>query len=228
VEHAEWQKPDGKKGRSGMNKQELAQWFDDLKGLLEPAYVAAEKPWQQSGFGIHDTQRTFERWEAHRKPVADAVTSSGAFLDIGCANGFLLECVLQWVRERDLTVIPYGLDLSEKLVEMAKARLPQYAGNMFVGNGWDWTPPQTFDYVRTELVYVPDELQQAYVQRILNLYLHRGGRLLAAEYRGRNDTAPALTVDRDLAALGFPIERVTTGTWEGIEQVRVAMIPRPA
>jgi hypothetical protein len=135
--------------------------------------------------------------------------------------------VLQWVRERDLTIIPYGLDLSDKLVAMAKARLPQCANNMFIGNGWDWTPPQPFDYVRTELVYVPNELQKAYVQRILDRYLRRGGRLLAAEYRGRDHTAPTLTVDRDLSAFGFPIERVTTGSWGGLEQVRVAVVPNP-
>ena len=124
-------------GRTGMDQHDLAKWFDDLKGLLEPAYVAAEKPWQQSGFGLRDPQRTFERWRAQRKPVADAVTSSGTFLDIGCANGFLLECVVQWVGERGLAVTPYGLDLSDKLVAMAKTRLPQFADNLFVGNGWD-------------------------------------------------------------------------------------------
>jgi hypothetical protein len=52
----------------------------------------------------------------------------------------------------------YGLDLSEKPVAVARARLPAAADHLCVGNGRDWLPPRTFDYVATALEYVPDAL----------------------------------------------------------------------
>ncbi|MDQ2743733.1 MAG: class I SAM-dependent methyltransferase [Chloroflexota bacterium] len=206
-----------------MNKQELEQWFAANKTFLESAYMAGQQPWQQSGFGVHSA-RTYEQWAAHRKPVADAVNSSGTFLDIGCANGYLLECMLHWAEERALTIVPFGLDLSEHLIALAKLRLPTFTRHMFADNAWNWTPPQTFDYVRTELVYVPDELHREYVARILDRYLHTGGRLLAAEYRARDNTDANLSVDSRLKALGFTVEAMNCGYWQGLEVTRIAVV----
>jgi len=206
-----------------MDKQELEQWFAANKTLLESAYMAGQHPWQQSGFGVHSA-RTYEQWVAHRKPVADAVSSSGAFLDIGCANGYLLECMLHWMEERGLSIVPFGLDLSEQLIALAKSRLPTFSYHMFVGNAWNWTPPRTFDYVRTELVYVPDELHREYVARILDRYLQIGGRLLAAEYRARDNTDASLSVDSRLRTLGFTVKAVNSGYWQGLEVTRIAVV----
>ncbi len=209
--------------QESMDKQELEQWFTTNKALLEGAYMAGQHPWQQSGFGVHSAH-TYEQWQAHRKPVADAVSSSGTFLDIGCANGYLLECVLHWTDERGLTIVPFGIDFSEQLIALAKSRLPTFSDHMFAGNAWDWMPPQTFDYVRTELVYVPDELHREYVARILDRYLQTGGRLLAAEYRARDDTDASLSVDSRLKALGFTVEAMNCGYWQGLEVTRIAVV----
>ena len=130
-----------------MDEQELAQWFEANRTLLETAYLASEDPWQQSGSSI-GRKRTGEHWAAQRRCTAECLDHSGSFLDVGCANGYLLECMLQWTRERNLKIIPYGLDFSEKLVALARQRLPQYADHLFVGNAWDWIPPHPFDYVR--------------------------------------------------------------------------------
>lgn len=209
-----------------MDSGSLARWFDAEKTLLETAYIAAEQPWQQSGFGLH-TPRDAEQWEAHRRVIADAVDRSGAFLDIGCANGYLLECLLQWTGERGLTLDPYGLDISERLVALARQRLPAHAGHLFVGNAWDWTPPRTFDFVRTELVYVPDALYREFIARLLDRYLAPGGSLLLAEYRTHGDDAPPLSIDRQAANLGFPVARVLSASWDGIERTRLAVISTP-
>jgi hypothetical protein len=37
----------------------ISTWFDDLRSLLESAYVRAQEPWQGSGFGLN-TPRTRE------------------------------------------------------------------------------------------------------------------------------------------------------------------------
>lgn len=211
-----------------MSSDELKEWFGANKHLLENAYIAGEQPWQQSRFGLHG-QRTYEQWEALRHPVAERLDRSGTFLDIGCANGYLLECVMRWAAERDLEIIPYGLDFSEKLVALAQQRLPRYTQNIFVGNAWDWTPPITFDYVRTELVYVPEDMHKEYITRILRGFLKPGGKLLLAEYRGRTIERPLipkplLSIDQDVADLGFAVESVRSGFWAGLEQTRIAVL----
>lgn len=72
-----------------MNNEELARWFEQNKKVLETAYLAGTLPWQQSGFGLH-TPRSELDWEALRRPIAACIESAGTFLDIGCANGYLL------------------------------------------------------------------------------------------------------------------------------------------
>ncbi len=209
-----------------MNDEELARWFEANKTLLETAYLAAEDPWQQSGSGMGE-KRTVDNWNAKRRCIADCMERSGTFLDVGCANGFLMECVVQWAAERGVTIDPYGLDFSEKLVAFARQRLPQYADHFFVGNAWDWTPPHTFDYVRTELVYVPDELYGRYAHRLLEQFVAPGGALLAVEYSPKDKPNIGLDIDRYLERLGFAVAEVKQAFWEGVEKTRVAVIRKP-
>ena len=72
-----------------MDNDELKEWFARLQEMLEPSYLAAAEPWKQSGFS-----GPFERWVACRRPIAKCMTAPGAFLDIGCANGYLLDIQL--------------------------------------------------------------------------------------------------------------------------------------
>jgi hypothetical protein len=62
-----------------------ADFLRDLDAL-ESSYLASSDPILQSGFGGGP-----ERWRAERSPLLDAVNTNGTFLDVGCANGFLLE-----------------------------------------------------------------------------------------------------------------------------------------
>lgn len=208
-----------------MHDDELSKWFEANKNILETAYLAGTQPWQRSGVGLHAPRSVLD-WEVLRRPIADCITSSGTFLDIGCANGYLLECVLLWTQERGLQVIPYGLDFSEKLVELARQCIPEYANHIFVGNAWEWTPPQTFDYVNTTLYYVPDELQEAFVYRLLKEYVRADGRLLVAEYSGKNTGMPEIKIDEKLRQWGFSIEMVKSNHLETdmMAQTRVAVI----
>jgi SAM-dependent methyltransferase len=190
-----------------MNDEELSRWFEANKNILETAYLAGTYPWQQSGVGLR-TPRNAQDWEVLRRPIADCFTTSGTFLDIGCANGYLLECILSWTQECGLQITPYGLDISEKLAVLARQRLPQYADHIFVGNAWDWSPPQTFDYVNATLYYVPDELRETFIHRLLDRYVQPGGYLLIAEYLGRNTGIPEIRIDEELKHWGFSIEVV--------------------
>jgi SAM-dependent methyltransferase len=164
---------------------ELQAWFANIRNALETAYLAHDEPWKQSGMS-----GPAERWAALRKPIADCLEHSGSFLDIGCANGYLLESCLAWTAERNIVLEPYGIDLSPRLVALAQRRLPLFASHMVVANAFEWLPPQRFDYVRTELVYVPAAYEKQYVERLLAHYLKPDGRLLVANYM-EGDPNPA-------------------------------------
>ena len=157
--------------------ESLEEWFLSLRATLEEAYLKQEEPWKQSGFSGPE-----DRWVSLRKPVADCIDKSGSFLDIGCANGYLLECCLKWTAERNIGIEPFGLDFSEKLLGLAWKRLSNYSHNFFVGNALTWLPPRRFDFVRTELVYVPAEYEKRYIEFILKNHLNPGGKLLMANY----------------------------------------------
>jgi len=208
-----------------MNDEELTTWFEQNKKVLERAYLAGTLPWQQSGFGLR-TPRSAQDWEALRRLIADCIESAGTFLDIGCANGYLLECILHWTQERGIQMTPYGLDFSEKLVALAQRRLPQYASHLFVGNVWDWEPPMTFDYVNTTFDYVPHELHEAFVNRLLQRYLHPEGRLLVAEYLGKsvNPFRLRIPVDQHLGQLGFGVASVRSASIDEFAMTRIAVI----
>lgn len=160
-----------------MEKDQLDDWFDHVRQVLETAYLSHAEPWRQSGMSGPEG-----RWAALRKPVADCIDRSGSFLDIGCANGYLLECCMKWTAERGISIDPFGLDLSARLVELARQRMSKFADYFYVGNAFYWQPPQRYDFVRTELVYVPGDYERAYVVRLIQHFLKPGGRLLVANY----------------------------------------------
>jgi Methyltransferase domain len=110
---------------------------------FEQAYLATDDPRAQSGF-----HGSAERWEAARRPIVEALDRDGTFLDIGCANGLLMESVVEWA---PVEIEPYGLDFAPALVELARRRLPQWADRIWVGDARTWTPPGRFDFVHTRL-----------------------------------------------------------------------------
>ena len=109
---------------------------------LEAAYLKEDDPIRQSGF-----RGGADRWRAERGPILDAIETDEDLLDIGCANGYLLERLVKWGRKRGLRLTPHGLDQGSRLIELAKRRLPEYADNFHVGNVWDWQSPRKYRYV---------------------------------------------------------------------------------
>lgn len=176
-------------------------YYREIQELLERHYLGAETPQGQSGFGGDAV-----RWERARRVITAAMDRDGPFLDIGCANGLLMESVTAWCAERGLTVEPYGLDISESLVALARRRLPEWADRLYVGNAIDWEPPMRFDYVRTELDYVPPARRQAYVERLLREVVTTGGRLIVCAYGSSREGRPrAELVGDQLRGWGFQV-----------------------
>ena len=134
-------------------------WHEAIAAIVVPAYLRAETPWGQSG-----KSGTAADWEWSRSHVADAIHHDGSFLDVGCASGYLMECLPRWTA---FEIEPYGLEISPELAELARTRLPHWAARVFVGNALDWEPPREFTYVRTGLEYVPAARRRELVTRLL-------------------------------------------------------------
>ncbi|MFN2399893.1 MAG: hypothetical protein ABR543_14840 [Gemmatimonadaceae bacterium] len=92
-------------------------FFEQELSLHEREYLAGTNPRQQSGFGRDDRD-----WERFRRPVVAPVAKDGTFLDVGCANGLLMESVVRWAAEDGHSVEPYGIDISERLADLAWRR----------------------------------------------------------------------------------------------------------
>src|SRR5688572_13771740 len=83
-----------------------------------------------------------------------------------------------WERFRRPVAAPIDRDISAKLVELGQWRLPRWREHFFIGNAFFWEPATRFDFVRTELIYVPSARRREYAERLLEGFLASGGRLI--------------------------------------------------
>jgi len=151
-----------------------AGWHEAVASIVVPAYLASETVEGGSG-----SSRDASGWEYARSLLADAVEPGQTFLDVGCANGLLMESMARWAG-----VEPYGLDISRELAERARARLPHWAERIWVGNALEWTPPHRFDVVRTGLDYVPPRRSRQLVEHLLSY----AGRLVIGVFNEERET----------------------------------------
>jgi SAM-dependent methyltransferase len=160
--------------------------FLERMHALEATYLTSDDPIRQSGFGGGP-----ERWRAEREPILQAVTRDGDLVDVGCANGYLLESLVAWGAERGLALTPHGVDIGPLLIAEARRRLPEFAANFEVANGWDWRPAHRFRYVYTLWDCVPPAQVGEYARRLLAQAVEPGGRLIVGAYGSRSrDTSP--------------------------------------
>lgn len=189
---------------------------------LEAAYLQA--PDRPGGSGYTGGAR---RWEQARRVIVAALHRDGEFLDVGCANGLLMESLAAWSAEAGISLRLHGLEVSERLAEHARRCLPDRAGRIHVGDVMTWSPPQRYDFVRTELVYTGAGAQGHLVRRCLDQLVDDGGRLIVCSYRNVGERHAAALHTR-LADWGFTV----SGTAEALDEAgevmtRVAWIDRP-
>jgi uncharacterized protein (DUF952 family)/SAM-dependent methyltransferase len=173
------------------------EWFEATRALLEASYLSAKEPYGGSGFRGGPA-----RWEMARRPIVEAIDHDGSFLDVGCANGLLLESLVGWAAERGRRIEPFGLDISERLAELARRRV----GHVFVGNVHTWEPTRRFDYVRTELGYVPRARRPHLVARLLDEFLEPTGRLIVCSYGSPRRRHPPEDVAATLREWGYSVD----------------------
>jgi len=157
-------------------------WHERILAIVEPAYLAAETPQGQSGHGGDDA-----RWEHARRLLLDTVPDGSDVLDVGCANGLLMESLVAWAAEDGKAVEPYGVEISARLAELARQRLPHWADRIWTGNAMTWVPPRRFDVVRTGLDYVPPRRRAEFLDRLLGDVVLPGGRLVVGVFNEEKD-----------------------------------------
>ena len=175
-----------------------AEWHRQGSQVITSAYLAADTPWGQSGKSGDENS-----WSYARSLICDAVHRDGTFLDVGCANGYLMECMKKWKAERGLCIEPHGLDISPELADLARSRLVGWADRIYTGNVMTWSPPQRFDFVRTGLEYVPARLRRDLVHRIIDEFVSDSGRLIVGTYYGVCSGPDAL--EQEISSWGFDV-----------------------
>jgi SAM-dependent methyltransferase len=177
------------------------RFFEDQVALHESMYLGGVNPRQESGFG-----RDERDWERYRRVVTAPIDRDGTFLDIGCANGLLMESVVAWAAADGHVIEPFGLDISPRLAELARTRLPRWKERIFTGNALTWIPPFKFDFVRTEMVYVPWHLRRRYVERLLeDVVAPRGCLIVCAYGSSRPEGNRAEELVDELRAWALPV-----------------------
>lgn len=173
---------------------------------LSRGYMAETDPVRQSGFSGGDA-----RWRAEREPILDAISEDGSLLDIGCANGYLLECLGIWGRERGVTLDLHGLEYSADLADLARTRIGKQA-TIHVGNAWDWKPPKRYRYVYSMDDIVPVKWLSTYLRRLVADFASPGGRVILGSYGSRSRGERAYDVAKALEDAGL----IVAGTaWGG-------------
>lgn len=199
--------------------------------LLEESYLRANASGDVAGGS--GSGGGLRRWEKKRRVLAAGFDRDGKWLDVGCANGLLMETLTGWTGEAGVTIEPYGLDLSERLAEAARVRLPQWADRIWSGNVMAWEPPLRFDYVTAIADCVPRTVRGNLVERLVRRFVAPTGRLIFSIYMPRPpeepvESPPASAV---LERMGYRVSGGAEARIEGELKVSTAWLdaanPRP-
>ena len=192
-------------GDDQLNQKVPEAHMDSIR-ILEAAYLAHDDPIRQSGFGGGP-----ERWRAERSPLLDAVDGDGEFLDLGCANGFLLESVVDWAKQRGTNLKPFGVDLNALLIQEAIRRFRGAEHHFWVANAWGWLPPRRFRWVYAIWDLVPSEMVPTLARHLLQNALRDDGALIFGAYGSRSTDTPPMDIAHVLRVGGLPISGESAG-----------------
>ncbi|SDT25897.1 class I SAM-dependent methyltransferase [Microlunatus soli] len=180
-----------------------AELAADSRRLLDASYLRSGTVEGGSGFGGSPAD-----WRAAREQICDVIEADVSFLDIGCANGLLMESVVAWSAERGHLVEPYGVDHSAALVDLARRRLPQWQQRIWIGDALTWQHPDRmrFDVVAVLTDIVHQRRHRELIKHLLDNVVAPDGRLLLNSYSGD----PDLSAVNVLRRTGYPVDGETS------------------
>ncbi len=198
-------------------------WDARTRDLLEQAYVEAGDGPRGSGSG----QASLGDWRAKRQQLAVPMDRDGTWLDVGCANGFLMATLPSWCAERDVTIEPYGPELLPKVADLARALHPTLAERIWTGSVMQWSPPQLFTYVTTLEDQVPPDRLGDLVGRLLDTFVEAGGRLIVSAYTNA-DNVPRDLFGRSVEAVALAHPSGCSRTTRCMSSVSITLAYVPA
>jgi len=177
-------------------------WYELNNLYFTRLYLSTDNPRAQSGHGGDEYHYIFSML-----PILEAVYKNGSFLDVGCANGHLMEMLYKWGAGIGFELQMYGVKISEGLLELAKKRLPQWHDRFFLGNSFFWKPEHKFDYIHIGgLGQVPEDDRRLFFEHLMENYLVDGGRMILGPYwREKDDSSTKRYLDgRDITEKLIP------------------------
>ena len=118
---------------------------------------------------------------------------------------------MRWGREQGIDITPHGLDLGEKLIGMARQRLPGFSDNFHVGNAWNWRPPMRYDYVYMLWDCLPQSHLADGIRRLLGEFLAPEGRLILGSYGSRSRNEKPFDIARFVREMDIEPDGVAWG-----------------
>ena len=166
-------------------------WDRRTRELLEEAYVAAG----DGPRGAGSRSASPGGWRAKRQHLAVPMDHDGTWLDVGCANGYLMATLPIWCAERGVTIEPYGLELLSPVADLARELHPDMAQRIWTGSVMHWSPPRRFTYVTALEDQVPPNRLGDLVDRLLGAFVEPGGRLIISAYTDPDESVRDLFGD---------------------------------
>jgi hypothetical protein len=199
-------------------------WNERTRRLLEESYLEAGTGPGGSGCG-----RDEDGWEQRRRPLVEAFHRSGTWLDVGCANGYLLETLPTWVSRRNVTLEPHGLELIPSVADLARARLPHFAAHIHTGDVTEWEPTRRWTFVTALTDAVPPAGLATLVRRLLDRFAEPAGRVIVSSYGSSTLRQPAEDVAERLSEEGFDVAGAAQArSADGIIVTQTVWIDAPA
>lgn len=183
-----------------LGRMDQQAWNERTRRVLEEPYLRARTGPGGSGCGHADAG-----WKRRHRPLVEAFHRSGSWLDVGCANGYLLETLPSWVARRGLTLEPFGLELMASVADLARARLPHLVGCIDTGDVTRWEPLRRWTFVTALVDAVPPGGLSGLLRRLLDRFAERDGRVILSSYGSSRRRAPAEAVADRVRAEGFDV-----------------------
>lgn len=155
---------------------------------FKEVYLAKDSPLERSGFS--HSRKSFERL---RRPIASIMeTCQGSFLDLGCANGVLID-YLQGELTKNFSYT--GVDFVPELVQEAKKNVK---ASFQVADIMNFVSSQRWDVVRFEPCYAKGSRVKLLIEHVLENFLAEDGVAIACNYSENHPEEERTVLD------GFP------------------------